>query len=61
MQEREIGYMGKKKSAIGKIPDIEEEGGVGDVEQQKNKEDAGNVPYSKERGGKNKVIAMTGK
>jgi hypothetical protein len=48
VQETEIGYTGKQKSAIGNIPDIEEGGGVGDVEQQKNKEDAGNEPYNKE-------------
>ncbi len=54
VQEREIGYTGKKKSAIGCIPDREKEGGVGDVEQQKNKEDAGNEPYNEERGGKKK-------
>ncbi len=30
-----------KKSAIGNILDKKEEGGVGDVEQQKNKENAG--------------------
>ncbi len=54
VQEREIGYTGKKKSAIGNIPDREEEGGVGDVKQQKNKEDAGDEPYNKEQGGKKK-------
>jgi hypothetical protein len=61
VQEREIGYMGKKKSAIRNIPDREEEGGVGDVEQQKHKEDAGDELYNKEQGGKKKVIAMTRK
>jgi hypothetical protein len=34
--------------------DREEEGGDGDVEQQKNKEDAGDEPYNKEQGGKKK-------
>jgi hypothetical protein len=48
VQEREIGYTGKKKSVIGNIPDREEEGGVGDVEKQKNKKDAGDEPYNKE-------------
>ncbi len=47
MQEGEIGFTGKK-SVIGNIPNREEEGGDGDVEQQKNKEDAGNEPYNKE-------------
>ncbi len=50
-----------KKSAIRNISDREEEGGVGDVEQQKNKEDTGDEPYNKEQGGKKKVTAMTGK
>ncbi len=61
MQEREIGYTGKKKSAIGNIPDREEEGGVGDVEQQKNKEDAGDEPNNKEQGGKKKGNSNDGK
>jgi hypothetical protein len=61
VQEREIGYTGKKSGAIGNIPDIEEEGGVGDIEQQKNKADAGYEPYNKELGGKKKIKAMRGK
>jgi hypothetical protein len=61
VQEREIGYMGKKKSAIGNIPEIEEEGGVGDVVQQKNKEYADNEPYNKEPGGKKKGNSNNGK
>jgi hypothetical protein len=52
VQEREIGYTGNRKSSIGNIWDREEEGGVGDVEQQKIKEDAGDEPYNKEQGGK---------
>ncbi len=61
VQEREIGYTGKKRSAKGNIPDIEEEGGVGDVEQQKNKEDASNEPYKKEQGSKNNGNSNDGK
>ena len=53
--------MGKKKSAIRNIPDREEEGGVGDVEQQKNKEDAGDEPYNEEQGGKKKGNRDDGK
>ncbi len=54
MQEKEIGYTGKKKSVIGNILDREEEGGVGDFEQQKNKEGTGDEPYNNEQGGKKK-------
>jgi hypothetical protein len=61
LQEREIGYTGKKKSVIENIPDREEEGGVGDVEQQKNKEGAGDEPYNKEQGGKKKDNNNDGK
>jgi hypothetical protein len=61
MQEREIGYAGKKKSVIGNILDREEEGGVGDVEQQKNKEDAGDEPYNEEQGGKKNSNSDDGK
>jgi hypothetical protein len=61
VQEREIDYMGKKNSAIGNILDREDEEGVGDVEQQKNKEDAGNEPYNKEQGGKKKDNSNDGK
>jgi hypothetical protein len=61
LQEREIGYLGKRKIVIGNIPTREEERGIGDVEQKKNKEDTGDEPYNKEQGGKKKVIAMTGK
>jgi hypothetical protein len=61
VQEREIGYTGKEKSAIGNIPEIEEEGGVGDIVQQKNKEDANNEPYNKEQGGKKKGNSNKGK
>ncbi len=61
VQEREIGYTGKKKRVIGNIPDREEEGGVGDVEQQKNKEDTGDEPYNKEQGDKEKGNSDDGK
>ncbi len=61
VQEREIGYTGKKKSSTGNIPDVEEEGGVGDVEQQENKEDTSNEPYKEEQGGKKKDNSNDGK
>jgi hypothetical protein len=42
----------QKRSVIQKIPGREEEGGVGDAEQQKNNEDASDELYNKEHDGK---------
>jgi hypothetical protein len=55
-----IAYL-EKKSVMGNIPDREEEGGAGDVEQQENKEDAGDEPNNKEQGGKKKGNSNEGK
>ncbi len=61
VQEREIGYMGKKKSVIGNILDREEEGGVGDVEQKKSIKTPVMNPITKNKVAGNKGIAMTEK
>jgi hypothetical protein len=60
VQERKIGYTGKK-SVVGNILDREEEAGVGDVKQQENKEDASDDPDHKEQDGKKKGNSNHGK